>query len=212
MGFRIALDACGKSFLDHWVIRNRTLELNSGERVALLGPNGSGKSTLMLLICGYLQPTEGKVSFSLDGKLIPNERIGAHISMCLPNMETFEEFTLLQLIHLHTSMRSMLCSSKSDDIIDLLNFSSNEAKRQIRFFSNGMRQRLKLGLALLTESSAVLLDEPLTNMDVQGRDLYYHWLEEFLGSRLLLVASNREDEYQACTRLIHVQEPIIAAH
>ncbi|MBU6325064.1 MAG: ATP-binding cassette domain-containing protein, partial [Bacteroidetes bacterium] len=142
MNFRIELDACGKSFLDHWVFRSRNLQLNSGERVALLGPNGSGKSTLMLLICGYLQPTEGKVSYALNGKPIPNEHIGAHISMCLPNMETFEEFTLLQLIHLHTSMRRMLCSSNADDIIDILKFSSNEAKRQIRFFSNGMRQRL----------------------------------------------------------------------
>jgi len=204
------LDACGKSFLDHWVIRNRTLELNSGERVALLGPNGSGKSTLMLLICGYLQPTEGSVSYVLNDKPIPNEQIGAFISMCLPNMETFEEFTLQQLIELHTSMRSMRCSSKSADIIETLKFSRKEARRQIRFFSNGMRQRLKLGLAMLTDSSAVLLDEPLTNMDVQGKDLYYSWLDEYLGERLLLVASNREDEYQSCTRYIMVQEPLSA--
>lgn len=163
------------------------------------------------MICGYLQPTEGKISYSLNGNSIPNEHIGAHISMCLPNMETFEEFTLLQLVHLHTSMRSMLCSSDADDIVDMLKFSRIEAKRQIRFFSNGMRQRLKLGLAILTDSSAVLLDEPLTNMDVQGKELYYSWLDEYLGERLLLVASNREDEYLDCTRHIRVQESLSAA-
>jgi len=204
VSFSVVLEACGKSFLDHWVLRNRSLDLHSGERAALLGPNGSGKSTFMLLICGYLQPTEGKVQYFNNGKAIPSERIGAHISMCLPNMETYEEFTLEQLLEFHTSLRSMRCSSKTDDLAALLQFSSKEAKRQIRFFSNGMRQRLKLGLAILTESSAVLLDEPLTNMDVQGTDLYYSWLDQYLGDRLLLVASNRADEYQGCTRLIQV--------
>ncbi len=158
----------------------------------------------MLLICGFLQPTEGKVTYTMDGKNIPNEQIGRHISMSLPNMETYEEFSLYQLVELHTSMRNMLCSSKTDDIIELLKFSRKEAQREIRFFSNGMRQRLKLGLAILTNSSAVLLDEPLTNMDAKGTELYYAWLETYLGQRLLVVASNREDEYTTCTRHIQI--------
>lgn len=206
MPFKIVLDDCGKSFLDHWVFRHRSLTMESGEQIALLGPNGSGKSTFMLLAAGYLQPTEGSVTYLLNNQHVVQNQVGAHIGMCLPNMETFDDFTLEQLLTLHTSMRSMLCTSNVAALASLLQFSKSEMNRQIRFFSNGMRQRLKLGLALLTDSSAVLLDEPLTNMDEQGKSLYYGWLDTYLGTRLLLVASNRSDEYLNCTRFIQVQD------
>jgi ABC-type multidrug transport system ATPase subunit len=208
VGFSIDLHACGKSFLDHWVFKDKTLQLQTAEKVALLGPNGAGKSTLMLLLCGYLQPTEGEVRFALNGKPLSQQSIGAHISMCLPNMETFEEFTLRELLDMHISLRSMCCEQNTDAIMQLLRFTKSEGQKQIRFFSNGMRQRLKLGLALLTDSSAVFLDEPLTNMDTSGKDLYYSWLETYLGNRLLVVASNREDEYTTCTRFIHINEKL----
>jgi ABC-type multidrug transport system ATPase subunit len=186
--------------------------MESGEKIALLGPNGSGKSTFMLLLAGYLQATEGHVSYFLNNQELKHTHVGAHIGMCLPNMETFDDFTLEQLLILHTSMRSMRCTSNVGALSTLLQFSKAETKRQIRFFSNGMRQRLKLGLALLTDSSAVMLDEPLTNMDDQGKSLYYAWLDEYLGTRLLLVASNRSDEYLNCTRLIHVQDWLSETH
>lgn len=186
--------------------------MESGEKIALLGPNGSGKSTLMLLLAGYLQATEGTVSYFLNDHQLKHTHAGAQIGMCLPNMETFDDFTLEQLLTLHTSMRRMRCTAQVAELASLLQFSQAESKRQIRFFSNGMRQRLKLGLALLTDSSAVMLDEPLTNMDDQGKALYYAWLDEYLGSRLLLVASNRADEYLNCTRFIHVQDWLNEPH
>ena len=84
------------------------MELGSGDSLALLGPNGSGKSTLMLTLAGYIRPTEGNWIASLKGAPVPVEKAGTSISMCMPGMETFEVFTLGQVLRVHTATRRML--------------------------------------------------------------------------------------------------------
>lgn len=198
MSFRIALEKAGKSYADRWIFRNLDMELGSGDSLALLGPNGSGKSTLMLTLAGYIRPTEGKWLASLNGAPVPVEKVGTSISMCMPGMETFEEFSLEQVLRLHTATRRMLVETDPVSLAERMLFEPTNLIKPVRFFSSGMKQRLKLGLAMLTASEAVFLDEPLTNLDARGTEWYYRLIEELLGNRMLVVASNRPDEYPMC--------------
>lgn len=198
MSFRIGLEKAGKSYADRWIFRNLDMQLGPGDRLALLGPNGSGKSTLMLTLAGYIRPTEGRWSAVSSAKEIPVENIGTAISLCMPGMETFEEFSLEQVLRLHTATRQMLMETDLTGLAAQMLFEPGNMGKPVRFFSSGMKQRLKLGLALLTASEAVFLDEPLTNLDARGTDWYYQLVEAYLGQRLLVVASNRPDEYPMC--------------
>lgn len=198
MSFRIALEKAGKSYADRWIFKNLDMQLGPGDRLALLGPNGSGKSTLMLTLAGYIRPTEGKWSASHHDSNIAVEKVGIMLSMCMPGMETFEEFSLEQLLRLHTATRKMLTEDNLKELAGRMLFERANLHKPVRFFSSGMKQRLKLGLALLTASEAVFLDEPLTNLDARGTEWYYRLVEDYLGERLLVVASNRPDEYPMC--------------
>ena len=178
------------------------MELGSGESLALLGPNGSGKSTLMLTLAAYIRPTEGKWLASINGTPVPAEKAGTAISLCMPGMETFDEFSLEQVLRLHAATRRMLVETDPVLLAERMLFEQINLSKPVRFFSSGMKQRLKLGLAMLTASEAVFLDEPLTNLDARGTEWYYRLVEEFLGQRILVVASNRPDEYPMCIRTL----------
>jgi len=205
---KLVLENAGKAYSDYWIFRNLNLTLVPGEKVALLGPNGSGKSTLMLAMAGYVRPTEGRIYTQNQTKQISEPPLGTDLSICMPNMETFEEFSLNQLLRLHINSRSLI--PEMQEITDIsalaaiMRFSKQDIQKQIRHFSNGMRQRLKLALALFTNASMVLLDEPLTNLDKAGSDLYRSWVSDYIGNRLLVVASNRPDEYEMCTRFVRL--------
>jgi len=174
------------------------MQLGPGDRLALLGPNGSGKSTLMLTLAAYIRPTEGKWQAWMNQAPVPVEKAGTSISLCMPGMETFEEFSLAQVLRLHTATRSMLVETEVNSLAGRMLFEPGNLNKPVRFFSSGMKQRLKLGLAVLTASEAVFLDEPLTNLDTRGTEWYYRLIEEYLGNRILVVASNRPDEYPMC--------------
>ncbi|MEP6466531.1 MAG: ATP-binding cassette domain-containing protein, partial [Parafilimonas sp.] len=77
--------------------------------------------------------------------------------------------------------------------------------KQIRFFSSGMKQRLKLAQAIFSDVPFVLLDEPCTNLDAAGFDLYYKWVETYCQNRLLIVSSNDKNEYNFCDEVINIQ-------
>ena len=76
--------------------------------------------------------------------------------------------------------------------------------QEIRFFSSGMKQRLKLVLAICTDTPILLLDEPTTNLDEQGANWYHKLIQEFAMDRLVIVASNIEADYTFCKQYLNV--------
>jgi ABC-type multidrug transport system ATPase subunit len=77
--------------------------------------------------------------------------------------------------------------------------------KQIRYFSSGMKQRVKLGLAVLSEVSLTILDEPLTNLDEKGKQWYYQLIEKYTSDKIVIVGSNRNDEYAFCKNFISIE-------
>ncbi|MCX7742940.1 MAG: ABC transporter ATP-binding protein [Flavobacteriales bacterium] len=200
---RVILNKVGKQFDQHWVIRDVNGEFAAPEAVAVLGQNGSGKSTLIKMLSGYVHPDDGTVEF-IDSTKIPPDEIYLRVSMAAPWMELIEEFTLTETLKFHGSFRSWI---KPFTIKQLLEISelTHASHKQIRHFSSGMKQRVKLLLAILTQSNLLLLDEPCSNLDAKAVAWYQQLLREYQGERLLFVASNHQaEEIFCCTNQIEL--------
>ena len=204
MPFQIELNNIGKRFRYEWIFKNITHSFESGKSYALLGPNGSGKSTLMKILSGHLTPSDGQITFLHNGKKIDGDNVYQHISYSAPYIDVIEEMTLTEIIAFHSKFKPLSKGLTINDLIQLLNF-KNAADKEIRFFSSGMKQRLKLALSICTESLTLLLDEPTTNLDAQGVVWYRDLMKQFSDkNRLVIVASNIEHDYDFCEEKLNI--------
>lgn len=201
---KIELTSVGKRYRREWVLRNVDMTLAAPGRYAVTGPNGSGKSTLLRILSGHLTPTKGNTLFSMGStNLTPNEA-WQYLSYAAPYIELIEEFTLLEALQFHYRFRKFAAGLQPQNLIGILGFPENTANKPIRFFSSGMKQRLKLALAICSETPLLLLDEPTSNLDRQGTAWYLNLIGQFAGDRLVVVASNVEEDYAFCTEYVDI--------
>ncbi|MBR9923241.1 MAG: ABC transporter ATP-binding protein [Bacteroidetes bacterium] len=194
---RIQLEKVGKRYRREWIFRNIDLEMKTGQSWALLGHNGSGKSTLMRVLCGHLTPTKGKCRFFEEEKEVASEKVYQYISLAAPYIELIEEFTLKEAIQFHAKFKPFYEGIDAKEILDILQLPGAKNK-EIRFFSSGMKQRLKLLLAFASNTPILFLDEPTTNLDTQGVNWYKELVSRFSNDRLTIIASNVEADYDFC--------------
>jgi ABC-type multidrug transport system ATPase subunit len=200
----IQLDNCGKSFNRNWLFRNINCQLNAGEKWAFLGNNGSGKSTLTLMLIAQVWPTEGKVTWSKNGSPIDASDVYSQISLASPAMELLEEFSLKEIVEMQARLKPFLMPNPLEEMASLCGFENKTINKSLATFSSGMKQRVKLCLAGMADTQLLALDEPLTNLDAEGAKVFHTIIEKYAGNRILVIASNREDEYQICNRFIKI--------
>jgi ABC-type multidrug transport system ATPase subunit len=195
----IRLIDTAKHFGPEVVFRHVHHVFEAGSRTAVLGPNGSGKSTLLQVVAGALVPTAGTVQHSLGGTPLDPERVYRHISIASPYLNLYEDLSLQQTIATHARFKPFRAGTTPSDVARLAHLDAHTAK-PVRNLSSGMKQRLKLALAILSDTALLLLDEPTSNLDAQGAAWFHDLLVQHLGARTLLVASNRQtEETFACT-------------
>lgn len=204
---QITLDDVGKRFRYEWIFRNLSTSFDSSKSYALLGSNGSGKSTLMKILSGHLSPSSGKITFLFNDKKQDEDNIYKHISYAAPYIELIEELTLTEMINFHTKFKPLNNTLTTNDLIEILNFEKSRNK-EIRYFSSGMKQRLKLVIAICSDSPILLLDEPTTNLDAQGVAWYRQLMSRFTegANRLTIVASNIEHDYDFCHKILNIED------
>jgi ABC-type multidrug transport system ATPase subunit len=201
----IALSSIGKKFNRQWLFRNIDLRFESGRSYALTGFNGSGKSTLLQLIYGYQVPSAGTILFSNGEHPVAPEELFRHIAIAAPYIELPEELTLNETLQFHFSFKTFDPSASIEQAITDAGLAGNEHK-QIRYFSSGMKQRLRLILALYNECEVLLLDEPCSNLDDQGIVWYRELMLRRKGSRTIIIASNQAAEYDFCDAVFAVTD------
>jgi len=187
----------GKRFQRDWIFRGLTRTFRPGSATAVLGPNGAGKSTLLNTISGQLLPTEGTLAYSLGGASVPVEDVPQHLAYAAPYLELLEELTLLEMVHFHTQFKPLQARVSVDRLIELA-YLEKSRRQLIREFSSGMKQRLKLALALYAQAPLLLLDEPTTNLDATGVAWYQEQVRATRRGRTLLLSSNVPAEYAFC--------------
>jgi len=203
---KIILTGTGKKFNTEWIFRDLSYAFEKNHAYAILGRNGSGKSTLLQVIAGNINPTSGRVNYSHDSQEIPVEKIFQHLTLVAPYQELIEEFTLMEMLNFHFCFKSLIPGYTIPGVIDRIGF-KDPGRKTIRFFSSGMKQRVKLVLALFSEVPVVLLDEPTMNLDETGTDWYLQLIRETAKNRILLVCSNlqhRETEF--CSEKLFIED------
>jgi ABC-type multidrug transport system ATPase subunit len=202
---RIAAAGLGKRFQREWIFRDLTYAFEPATATAILGPNGSGKSTLLNTLSGQLLASAGTLTYEYAGRAVPVEEVPPLLAYCAPYLELIEELTLRELLAFHTRFKPLRPGLTPAGLIGLM-YLENSRDKLIRDFSSGMKQRLKLALALYADTPLLLLDEPTTNLDRTGVDWYREHVHATAPGRLVLVSSNVPEEYDFCTHQLSVTD------
>ena len=200
---KITLTDAGKRFNRDWIFRHLAYEFDEIGAYAITGPNGSGKSTLLQVIAGAVAPSEGNLTYVLQNNSCPPDDAFRYLSICAPYLELIEEMTLLEFFEFHKCFKPFLPSVNSAKIISILGLEKS-AHKQIRYYSSGMKQRVKLAQAIFSDTPVVLLDEPCTNLDIEGISLYRSLISDYCSRRLVMVSSNDLQEYDFCEKRIDI--------
>jgi len=199
----ISLENLGKRYNRDWIFRHLSFQFELPKHYAITGPNGSGKSTLLQVIGGSTIYNEGFIGYRDDGPQITPENTFKKISFTAPYLELVEEMTLSEFFNFHGKMKGWIGSLDAPQLIGLLGLEKSTHK-QIRYFSSGMKQRVKLAQAIFSNVSTVLLDEPLTNLDETGISLYHFLIKNYCQDRMVIVSSNDKNEYSFCQEVIEM--------
>jgi ABC-type multidrug transport system ATPase subunit len=202
---QIELRNLGKRFNRQWIFRKLDFKFTSGNAYAIVGPNGSGKSTLLQVIAGAVEKSEGEVNWTMNSQILTPDVHYKQLSIAAPYLELIEELTLFEFLNFHQSFKPFLDGYLVADIIDTLGL-KEAANKQIRNFSSGMKQRVKLAQAIFTKTAVVMLDEPTSNLDLEGIALYNRLLATHCQQRLLIICSNDEAEIKVCSHRLAVNE------
>jgi ABC-type multidrug transport system ATPase subunit len=196
----ILVQNLSKKFRQEFIIRQFNFTFLSGNSYAITGPNGSGKSTLLQLIAQFTLPNEGKVEMlGVDPELVYSQ-----LTYAAPYVELIEEYTLTEHLEILLKNNYLPASVNLDVLEDFIDLHPGKFK-QIKNYSSGMRQKIKLGFALLSDRPVLLLDEPTTNFDEQAKNWFFNQLEQ-QRHKLIIIASNESREIEFCQEKIAIQD------
>jgi ABC-type multidrug transport system ATPase subunit len=200
----IILNQIGRRYNFNWIFKNINQEILHADKLVILGANGSGKSTLLQIISGAISASEGSILWYLHQKEISPEKVYQQLSIASPYLELIEDFTLLEHLKFHFSLKKTIQNLTVEEIIELSGLSS-AANKKISYFSSGMKQRVKLLLAILSDTSLLLLDEPLSNLDKKAANWYSELIQQFTVNRTVIVSSNNiSQEFEFCNKSIQL--------
>ena len=203
--FTIQVQNASKRFHHEWIFKNLNLELSAGDSIAITGGNGSGKSTLLKCLSGAIPLTSGAIQFQSGATQIVEEQWFRSLALATPYLELPEEFTLSEVLTFHFQFKNPLQQRSNAEILEVLGLEKHKSKA-LSQFSSGMKQRVKLALAIFSEVPFLLLDEPTTNLDKQGVTWYLDLIQQFTPNRIVMICSNDPREYDFCEKKIAMED------
>jgi ABC-type multidrug transport system ATPase subunit len=202
----ISLNGVSKRFGREVVFHEVDLVLPTGSHTAILGPNGSGKSTLLQVIGGALAPSSGAVIHRLNDAPIAVDEVYPHVVFATPYLGLYEDLSLRQTLDLHFRIKPLRSGLALADVASIA-YLEQAMDKPVLHFSSGMKQRLKLALAILSDTPLLLLDEPASNLDADAVAWYRTLVRQHIAGRTVLVASNAQAaEHDLCTTSVDIRD------
>ena len=197
---KISVRNISKRYGNQWIFKNFDFTFSENTTYAIKGYNGSGKSTLLKVISGIESVNKGRIEYFNQNTPLDIETIALQTQLVAPYQELIEELTLQEFLTFHFNLRNSPTSIENfKQLVDL------PTKKQIRYFSSGMKQRVKLGIAFFSNCKLLLLDEPTSNLDSEGIAWYQSLLKNHSKDRLIIIASNQAFEYENfCSEIIDI--------
>jgi heme exporter protein A len=183
-----------KSFGRAPLLKNLSLTLATGESLAVTGPNGSGKSTLLMILAGLQKPTRGAVTHRAAAE-IHRDDWAAHIGYTGPLLNPYEELTAIE--NMVFAARERATGERIESLLRTFGLADHGDKK-IKHYSSGMKQRLKIILSVLNDPPVLILDEPGTNLDADGKELFRGLVESVRSEKLIVIATNDPAEASLC--------------
>jgi ABC-type multidrug transport system ATPase subunit len=202
---KVQLQNIGKRFNRDWVFKEMSMEFDSQTCTAIIGGNGSGKSTLLQILSGYLSPSAGSISWQLNNTPVRVEELYKQLSWATPYVSVYDEFTLKENVEFFLKFKSLSYGMGVNEFAEIVQLQS-QINKPLKQYSSGMRQRVKLGLAILADTPLLLLDEPTSHLDAHYSKWYQTILSENQTNRTIFIASNNNaDEIFLCKQNIEVE-------
>jgi ABC-2 type transport system ATP-binding protein len=172
------------------------LGIKKGELFSLLGPNGAGKTTTIRMLCCLLKPTRGTASvLGFDVVRTPfavKDLIGVspQDTILSERLNCWENLALIGKIH---GLNSNKVKERSKELLDTMGL-TERAKDQVRKFSGGMKRRLSIAMALVSDPQVLFLDEPTLGLDPQARRAIWEYVAELKGKKTILLTTHYMEE------------------
>ncbi len=185
----LVLDRVSKQYKNKIAVDRISLRMHPGV-YGLLGANGAGKTTLMRLICGVLTPTSGEVR--LDGMEVKEEGYRDRLGYLPQDFGYYPNFSAQDFLLYMASLKGIpkkIAKQKTQELLDMVNL-SGEAKKKIKTFSGGMKQRLGIAQALINDPDLLVLDEPTAGLDPKERVKFRDMIARLGDERIVLLSTH----------------------
>ena len=204
--YSVEASGLNKSFGRRLIFNDLEFKFNNTGVYGISGPNGSGKSTLVKIIAGIIGASRGKIIHKLNDKEIAEEHLHNHIGFVSPYLVLYEEFSTYENLNLFAEIRGV----KFDKVrIDYLLNKFLLFKRKddlLKTYSSGMKQRVKFIFALMHSPNLLILDEPTSNLDDEGKNSVYELVKEEGQNNIVLIASNEKHDLEFCSDIVYLEK------
>lgn len=195
-----------KSFGRRLIFNDLQFKFDKAGVYGISGPNGSGKSTLVKMIAGIIGASKGKIFHKLNDKLVIEEELHNHIGFASPYLVLYEEFSTYENLKLFSEIRGIKFNQERVDYL-LEKFLLKKRKDDIlKTYSSGMMQRVKFIFALMHSPYLIILDEPTSNLDDEGKKSVYELIKEEGQKNIVLIASNEKNDLEFCSDIIYLEK------
>lgn len=199
------IDRLTKQYQNKIAVDRISLSLTKGV-YGLLGANGAGKTTLMRMLCGVLKPTSGEVKFNnID---VSHQDYRDALGYLPQDFGYYPEFTAMEFLCYMASLKGLTkqrAKESSAELLELVSL-SDVAKKKIKTFSGGMKQRLGIAQALLNNPKILILDEPTAGLDPKERIRFRNLISQLGTDRIVLLSTHIVSDIESIASTILIMK------
>jgi len=199
----ITSDKIEKKFGKTLLFKNISFDLRKGDTFYITGPNGSGKSTMLQILAGVQKQTSGQIIYKHDEKVIERNFYKDFFGFTGPQVNPYDMLTASE--NLKFTMPENSGENLIMEYLEKFDLYRHKTKH-VKYYSSGMKQRLRLIHALINDPEILMLDEPCSNLDTRGRDILYKILEELKGRKIIILATNESEDINLCSKGINLEQ------
>jgi heme exporter protein A len=203
--YSVNADSLKKVFGRRLIFNNINFKFENNGIYGISGPNGSGKSTLVKIIAGISSPTSGKITHFTNDKIVIPELLHNHIGFVSPYLVLYDEFTAWENLNYFADIRNLKFDTEKINFLLEKFLLLNRKDDFVKAYSSGMKQRLKFIFALMHSPQLLILDEPTSNLDAEGKEKVYSILLKEASSSIIIIASNDESDLEICSSRIQLE-------
>ena len=197
----------GHRFGRRVLFRKMALRVDGGDVLAVTGANGSGKSTLLKILAGVLRSTAGTVTLHVDGKRVPREDHPLRVGCISPYVNLYDDLTARENLEFVARVRGLSqADGEISKVLETVRLAPR-AHERVYTFSSGMKQRIKIAVAILPSPPVLILDEPSANLDSHGQALCANVVADAKArGSVVVIASNVAEDYSGADTVICVED------